>query len=87
MIKLEKIPEGYRVFKDDVFLVAVITTKQNYQGKGSKHTLSVEEVDLHVKGAVIKEPLSPESWSIHLTSPHVSFDDFKAITAALPTEA
>jgi hypothetical protein len=29
LIKFEEIQEGYRVYKDEIFLVAILTTKHN----------------------------------------------------------
>lgn len=71
-IKLERLPNGYRVYRS-VFLLAVITTKQ--------HT------DLNRGGVIVWEALPPENWSIHWTSPAMSLEDLKAVAAVLPTEA
>lgn len=69
--KLETIPTGYRVWKDTIFLLAVITTK-DYRG-------------LVRNGVGIFEPMVQDGWSIHFTSPAMSLDDLKAVTAILPT--
>ena len=75
MFSLETIPEGYRVWKDKIFLFAVIATKHQDQKLKTN------------AGGVVWSPMEKKDWHIHLTNPNVSVDDLKAVTAVLPSEA
>lgn len=85
-IKFERIPEGYRIYKDAA-LIGVLSTKQHHRGKDSDHPVAAADADTLKVGGVVWEPMKAESWSLHLTSPSLSVEDFKAIASGIPTEA
>jgi hypothetical protein len=72
-IHLERTIDGYRFWKDKIFLLAVVTTR-HFQG-------------LARNNAYIYEPMPRSSWRVNLTSPSTSIGDWELITKNLPAEA
>jgi hypothetical protein len=67
--RLEEIPEGQRIWKDDLFLLGILSTS-HHQG-------------LVRAGAVVYEEMPRSSWQIHWTSATVSLEDITSVLALI----
>jgi hypothetical protein len=78
-IHLEEIPEGARVYRDKVFLEAVLRvrhhTGQHKQVREGRDTVN----------QMVWDPLHPSQYSLHFTSPEVNVDLLRAILEAVDT--